>query len=361
MNNRDDFSSKIKRILAGRVAWKCSFPGCTNATIGPGNETKEDVVILGEAAHITAAAPNGPRYDPSMSTDERKSINNGIWMCRQHARLIDSDFINYSVSTLNQWKQLAENQAYENLRLPQKNPINISSTLIQLGYEIVFEGYWKYADEQIWKFVLNNYVYGDEYKLKEYCSNFASIDEIQKFIIIESQGDGRIIIDNPSWEFNEKLELTIKVAQKTKRVDPSTLGYDLAIGRNGNLLLDNGDLGTVSGEKLAIQIMSIVLSTSRRENQFYPHFGSIFRKYFSDYKDKVDYLHRLLKLEISRLSTIPELHKEEDKSPILNFINRILEIEIRDIKPSNKRIDVNLKVEWGNNDIWKGEVWIYVG
>lgn len=34
-NNRDDFSAKIKRILAERVGFLCSCPSCRVLTIGP--------------------------------------------------------------------------------------------------------------------------------------------------------------------------------------------------------------------------------------------------------------------------------------------------------------------------------------
>lgn len=52
----------------------------------------------------------GPRYDPSLTPEQRSSIDNGIWMCRSHGALIDSDHTIYSVEQLKNWKQLAETQ-----------------------------------------------------------------------------------------------------------------------------------------------------------------------------------------------------------------------------------------------------------
>jgi len=51
-----------------------------------------------------------------MSSAERSSIDNGIWMCRDHAKLIDSDEETYTVEKLLRWKQEAEARAEERLR-----------------------------------------------------------------------------------------------------------------------------------------------------------------------------------------------------------------------------------------------------
>lgn len=86
-SKRDNFSKKTKRILAARAGNLCSFPGCNQITIGP--DDGGGFVNLGEAAHITAAASGGPRYNPNLKDEDRSSINNGIWLCRHHAKVID--------------------------------------------------------------------------------------------------------------------------------------------------------------------------------------------------------------------------------------------------------------------------------
>ena len=110
MSNRDDFPQSVKRTLAERVGWKCSFLGCNQTTVGPDSGDTNGRINNGIAAHITAAAPGGPRYDPSLTPEQRSSIDNGIWMCRSHGALIDSDHTIYSVEQLKNWKQLAETQ-----------------------------------------------------------------------------------------------------------------------------------------------------------------------------------------------------------------------------------------------------------
>src|SRR5665213_1695537 len=112
---RDDFPQHIKRTIADRVAWKCCFPGCGEVTIGPGNKDDNHVIRLGVAAHITAASPGGARYNAELTSQERSSIKNAIWLCTKHSELIDKDFTEYSADTLRQWKAQAEEKAHKNL------------------------------------------------------------------------------------------------------------------------------------------------------------------------------------------------------------------------------------------------------
>src|SRR5690349_1178008 len=81
---RDDFSEAVRRRLARRAGNRCSFPGCGASTEGPSSDGPEAVNSVGVAAHITAASPGGPRFDPTMSSVERRSIENAIWMCSTH-------------------------------------------------------------------------------------------------------------------------------------------------------------------------------------------------------------------------------------------------------------------------------------
>ena len=106
----DDFTRRTKRLIAGRVGHRCSNPECQAATSGPGLET-EKLVTAGDAAHITAASPTGPRYDPSLTSEQRRSYDNGIWLCVLHARIVDQDDSCHTVELLQSWKRHAETQA----------------------------------------------------------------------------------------------------------------------------------------------------------------------------------------------------------------------------------------------------------
>lgn len=111
MSKRDEFSQKTIDILCERVGGKCSNPNCKRETKGPHSDSQKRVSI-GEAAHITAAAEGGPRYNPNLTTEERGSIENGIWLCKSCARMIDSDENQYPVELLYTWKRMAEYEQF---------------------------------------------------------------------------------------------------------------------------------------------------------------------------------------------------------------------------------------------------------
>jgi hypothetical protein len=74
-SNRDNFSKDVKLAVALRASHQCSFPGCTQITAGPSDESPEAANMIGEAAHIHAAAAGGRRYLESMSPEERSGID----------------------------------------------------------------------------------------------------------------------------------------------------------------------------------------------------------------------------------------------------------------------------------------------
>lgn len=110
-SQRDEFPEDIRRILRERVGNRCSRPECGCATTGP-NEDPNKATRIGIAAHISAAAANGPRYNPQLTSEERKSISNAIWLCCNCAKLIDSDSMKYTEHILKAWRLVSEQRAY---------------------------------------------------------------------------------------------------------------------------------------------------------------------------------------------------------------------------------------------------------
>jgi hypothetical protein len=115
--SRDNFSAPSKRLLAERVGHHCSEPSCRRLTSGP-EKNNGTSVNMGVAAHITAAAVGGKRYDSLLTTQDRKSYNNGIWLCYSCSVLIDKSENAYSVELLQQWKKNAEKAARDGLQNP---------------------------------------------------------------------------------------------------------------------------------------------------------------------------------------------------------------------------------------------------
>lgn len=117
-NKRDNFSRPVVRALRERVNNICSNPDCRKQTVEPQKTTLDKINLTGTAAHICAASFGGPRYDDNMSEAERKSIENGIWLCNHCARKIDIEQEAYSVELLKDWKKKAESKLLINSNSP---------------------------------------------------------------------------------------------------------------------------------------------------------------------------------------------------------------------------------------------------
>ena len=135
MKRDDDFQAATKRLLAQRAGYVCSCPDCRAPTAGPALDD-DRAVNLGEAAHITAAQPNGPRYDPKLTQEQRRDAENGIWMCAIHASLVDRDENRFPVVLLQNWKSDAEHRAMKMLGKPTScatGNIVVASPAVRLG------------------------------------------------------------------------------------------------------------------------------------------------------------------------------------------------------------------------------------
>ena len=105
-SRRNNFTATTKHLIGKQAGLHCSYPWCRRPTVGSNSEG-DGAIDIGVAAHISAAAPGGPRYDPDMSPEDRKSASNGIWLCETHARLVDSKDPMFTVELLHTWKRKA--------------------------------------------------------------------------------------------------------------------------------------------------------------------------------------------------------------------------------------------------------------
>lgn len=114
---RDDFPLRVRRQIERKSGFRCSNPTCGRMTVGPSADG-DKVVNMGVVAHICAAAPNGPRYDASMTPEERRAEDNGLLLCRYCASRIDFDERAYPPELLRNWKEQTYRLAWELLAVP---------------------------------------------------------------------------------------------------------------------------------------------------------------------------------------------------------------------------------------------------
>lgn len=113
---RDDFPPAVKNALRMRASLICSNPDCRKQTAAPAEADDDKFVCLGKAAHITAAAEGGPRFDAQLSPTQRASISNAIYLCSGCADLVDkNDGKDFPTPMLNAWKAEHERWVTANL------------------------------------------------------------------------------------------------------------------------------------------------------------------------------------------------------------------------------------------------------
>src|SRR5690348_6684942 len=93
------FSAETIALLGKRAALRCSNPDCGVLTTGPTTDTS-GATNIGEAAHIYGRTEDAARYDVRMSAGERADLTNGIWLCRNCHKQIDSDETRFPAALL---------------------------------------------------------------------------------------------------------------------------------------------------------------------------------------------------------------------------------------------------------------------
>ncbi|MEK6337531.1 MAG: hypothetical protein AABM67_21635 [Acidobacteriota bacterium] len=103
--------------MADRVNHLCSSPACRAPTGGPQLDPSK-ALNVGVAAHITAASPEGPRFNRHLTPEQRKHADNAIWLCQNCGKLIDNDPERFTEKEIRHWKEEAEAEAFNKIGKP---------------------------------------------------------------------------------------------------------------------------------------------------------------------------------------------------------------------------------------------------
>ncbi len=127
MAREADFTNDTRERIAKRAGHRCSYRGCDRTTIGPGCRSQQ-FENIGEAAHIFSSAPDGPQGAGGLSLDQRKHPQNEIWLCRTHAKMIDSHEGDRYRFKMQRWKAVHEariDHEHRGLPVPSGSPMNL--------------------------------------------------------------------------------------------------------------------------------------------------------------------------------------------------------------------------------------------
>lgn len=304
MSDRDDFSAQTKRFVALRAGYRCSFTDCPQLTVGPSDDSPTSYTSIGEAAHISGASTGGPRYLSTMSPEERSSIDNAIWLCAKHARVIDRDTHTFTVEKLRAMKRVHEAAiTHEIIGTPLRTR---HFELIAIGPDAVCTGELLGVDSMAWSVRLRNFVCGDMHSLVDFISGFNFLAPDEKYILLNELGDGRLLSSPPTLDRTEDgYVLQCLVHSSFPRINAQDLPREFAISPSTNdQYAVNGRIAEVSGLAALPQRIRSCLSLLPGESPMHPRIGARLAEYFSAFQES-PWLAHLLKLEVVRHAAIP--------------------------------------------------------
>lgn len=357
---RDEFTAATKAKLALRVNYRCSYPECDKATSGPSDQEADRSISIGEAAHIAAAAPGGARYDPEMTPEQRSHISNGIWMCKNHARLIDVDASSYTVAALHIMK--SEHEARIKLEMTGMSPGPKVFDFIAVGPSVVFVGDLVTIEQKTWSFRVEHFVIGDLSDLINYIEQFDITDPYDRFVLVNELGDGREVSSAPSWsKSGDNCIITVPINTSTPKIDVNRLPMNLALGDDHDLTFVNGGIATVSGLDALPQKIKMCLSMSKGESWFAPNFGTRIREYTIDFFGSA-WLPRLIKLEAIRMASIPykDTLDTSPPAPPLRCVKKIIAVDQIDSKGRDGWFNFRFQLDIEGLGEWVSEIPIFI-
>lgn len=358
MANRDNFPAAIKNAIALRAGYRCSFAGCNCLTVGPSDESETAVASTGVAAHIHAASagPGARRYLATMTPEERSGIGNAIWMCATHATLIDRDETTYTAEILKKMKA-----DHELTIATEHSGVTSSSktlSLIALGPEVIVTGELVGHSGLNWTIRIDHFITGDLTSIINFGESFATLNNSDRYVLINSIGDGRRLTEAPTLKIESKIKyLNLVVESRFPRIKAQSLKKDIALFNN-DLTITGGNLGMVSGLDALPQKLQLNLGMQQGEIAFHPEHGSRTGEFFRLFGNSV-WFQELVKLEIIRLAAIPRLDAGTENLP-LQCVDRVNSVELLESKPINKRIPANVELIVNGVGQWSQKIELFI-
>lgn len=319
---------------------------------------------MGVAAHIYAAASGGPRSLEELSAEERKSIENAIWLCQNHGKLVDDDTSSYTVEELKEIKRCHEEQINAELTGERERPEGVPREygLVALGPSIIGIGRVVEGEDNRWTVRIRDFVRGDRNDLLAFAESLDDRPALDRYVAADELGDGRVIEPPVRWEEDEHGYLVeVGVAPRVPRDHVQDLGTTLALGDDGDLVFEDGEFKMVTGREALRQKLLTTLSYQKGESELHPGFGSRIAEYHALYRDSA-WLDRMLKLEVVRLASIP--YKDEARETAylpLRCVERVGGLEVLDDEPTHGRIPIRLDLDIAGMKPVEVEVPVYVG
>ena len=92
------------------------MPNCRHDLIADETET-DDESIIGDEAHIVARSDDGPRGISNLTPEDRDKYDNLVLLCRKHHKIVDDQYVFYTIEKLKEIKTQHEVWVKESLQI----------------------------------------------------------------------------------------------------------------------------------------------------------------------------------------------------------------------------------------------------
>ncbi|WP_220446027.1 hypothetical protein [Novosphingobium umbonatum] len=343
---RDDFSAQTKRDMALRASYHCSL--CKRSTVGPGEEGPSAITLIGVAAHISAAAsgPGARRYDPTITSEQRSHIDNGIWLCASCATLVDRDQIRFTADDLRKAKR--DHESSRRIGVPSATD---EGDIIAIGPDIIVLGCVIRSSPEATRIRVSHFVNGSIRDLWSLTRIFETWPAERRYVLLNELGYGALLAEPPVIErVDHACEVEFKLLEQTERQQATT---EIAA-----MCRETGKL--IKGLAAHIQNFECILGMA--QGTFFADLtsGSDLSDLYWRYKES-PWFARLAKMEMIRLSSIAPAKRRRgsDRAPfcIVNQVNRV-DVPNFDLTDQKLKIDVEFELE--GLGAWKHTLVVFV-
>ena len=357
MGKRDNFSRETKEILARRASWRCSYATCNIVTVGPSEESPASVNNIGKAAHICGASsgPGSRRYVASMTSQERRSLANGIWLCANHADMIDRDESTFSPEQLRAMKCDHETRCQE--AMYGGTPFEPGIDLIALGPSLICAAEIGEVTNTSWTFRISQFIVGDVSGLVSFIDGFDNAPDHERYILCVELGDGRSLSAAPRIQNKDgALALTCDTKPRASRLNANSIGSMWAREAEiGDIFTDNsGSLARVAGLDALPQLLQSVLSLQQGESVFAPVAGSRFFDFLNRFGNR-PVLPMLLTLDVIRQASVAS----DGRTPLI-CVDKVRSVTLPSRFASGDRLSLDVDLEIHGVGSWQRRLSIHV-
>lgn len=343
---RDDFSARTRSDLALRASYLCS--SCKRSTVGPSDEAPDAVTMIGVAAHICAAAP-GPgarRYDPTMTSEERSHIDNGIWLCASCGILIDRDETRYTADALRRMKR-----EHEGSRRIGTSGTDAEGDLIAIGRDIVAVGSVVRSSADGTRVRLSHFVNGSGRDLWSLNRDFGTWLPERRYVLLNELGFGGLLAEPPVVErVGQIYEVQFRLQDLVPRRNAAA-GISSMSREDGRML---------HGMEAYIQVFEYVLGMALGTWFADPGLGSDLSDLYWRYNGS-PWFERLAMMEMIRLSSIPRPQKGKDgpSTPFL-AVNRVDRVVVPMFELTDQRLAIKVRFDLEGIGPWDHVLSVFV-